>query len=689
MKPALRFLALAAALLPPAPLHAATPELAVYVTDQNEDVFVALYEGAAVELSGCPSAAAARKLLQLPAEAAIRESTLDELKTDFQLQDHPKVPCGGEARFDADWPATSPVWADLEGSGRYYLPAPAGGPVFYAIPAACAEIKAALAIRERIQLPGVLQGMSLPPQLDQQIVLDCGSAAAEGPTRPVDSAAPATWSLHFFDTFLSAESTGERIYVARFSSGAGDAESVNYLPIWRLDGRPVSEVILEGGSTAEGAEAALRTLFNLPVDAPVTALGAEAVTAIQAAVHVDLCLASCEGYAHRHALFASPGVDLTLTPVADAVLRTGADELGKERITWEFASRRHAVFAGCGTLVKALGLEPEARPDWPDLVEGIIEGVAFDASGFDCSGSGADLCIRRVPDGGSLTSALVAAGTDCGNAMRLRIELPAAVNLPKALVIASTVFQEIAIAPAQGVARSVVTGLPSLPQTPPSSCILSPAQTLIAAVDAPRLVLSRLDLRRSESSGAGEVVALQAERGTVALQDVTIGGEGAGLLPVERGLSLCHSELYAARSRIAAAALAVQGVASRLLVSGSEAARSAVAGGRFGVLLSAGSALRLHHGDVTAPSTMVLRSASLKASRSSLASGHTAATEGHALRLERGATAELSTSVARGFRCVGTFVDANATATFVLPGNNLAAENSHLSCGAGRLSVLE
>lgn len=689
MRAALRSLAMLVALVPAAALNAAEPKVAVYVTDQNQDVFVALYEDAAVELTGCAGAAAARNILQLPADAPVRESTLNELTSNLNLGGQPRIPCGGQARFDADWPATSPVWADLEGSGRYYLRAPGGGQTFYAIPAVCTGIKAALAIRERLQLPGVLQGMSTPPGLDRQIVFDCGATTSGEPTRPDDGQAPAAWSLHLFDTFLSPESTGDRIFVARYARGEGDARQAIYLPIWRLGGRAASEIAFEGDATAGREAADLRALFNIPPDTPITVLGAEAVAPIQSAVHVDLCLAACDGYAHQHAVFASPGVDLGLTPVADAAVRTGIDALGQEQVIWEFASGRRAVLVGCGRLAAALGLRPEQTPSWNDLVEGAIEAAELTAPGFDCSGSGSDLCIRRVADGGSLTGALAAAGTDCAGASRLRIELPATVSLPNALVLTSSSFREIAIVPAPGIARSLVTGRPSMPQLPASSCILSPAKTLISMRGLPRLVLARLDLKRSESGGAGEVVALQAERGTVALDDVAIGGEGAGLLPVERGLSLCQNDLYAARSRIAAEALAVQGIASHLFVSGAETARSTLTGRRFGLLLSAESALRLHHVEIMAPTSLVLRSAMLKASRTALASGQTGAGEGHALRLERGAAATLATSTARGFRCVGTFVDANASVTFVLPGNDLAADNSLISCGAGKVSVLE
>ena len=38
----------------------AEPQLAAFVTDQNSDVYVALFDGKAVELAGCTSAGQAR-----------------------------------------------------------------------------------------------------------------------------------------------------------------------------------------------------------------------------------------------------------------------------------------------------------------------------------------------------------------------------------------------------------------------------------------------------------------------------------------------------------------------------------------------------------------------------------------------------------------------------------------------------
>ena len=150
----------------------AEPQLAAFVTDQNNDVYVALFDGKAVELAGCSSAGQAKRLLHLPDTALVAEATLAKLQAENSFGAQPRLPCPGTA-FNIDWQATTAIWADVEASGNYYLPSPSGTG-YFAVPTACAEIKAALAIRERLQLPGVLQGFAAPPNVGTPFVLDCG-----------------------------------------------------------------------------------------------------------------------------------------------------------------------------------------------------------------------------------------------------------------------------------------------------------------------------------------------------------------------------------------------------------------------------------------------------------------------------------------------------------------------------------
>ncbi|MBZ0089171.1 MAG: hypothetical protein K8H90_02205 [Thermoanaerobaculia bacterium] len=672
-----------------APALAVPPELAVYVTDASEDVYVALYGTVAVELAACGGAEEARMLLQLPAGATASETTLARLRADFALGARPRIPCGAGARFDADWAAATPIWADLGASGNYYLPAPDGGGTFFAVPARCVEIKTALAIRERLQLPGVLQGLVAPEGLSLELLLDCGPAgdASEDPRETPRAASDL--SLHRFDTFLSAASTGDTIYVARYHPAAGGGPPA-YLPIWRVNGRAVSDLLLAGGDAADATEVALKELFGLPAQAAVTPLGAEAVAAVRAAVHADLCLANCGGYAHRHAAFLDPAADFGLTELAPGTLARGLNRLGEEQLGWAFSNGREVLFTSCAHLVTALGLRVPDEVDWLISVETALREEAGRDAGFSCGDGPRGTCLRRLADGAPLTSASFAPGADCPGARRLRIELPAAARIPAPLLLTGNDFDAIALAPKPGVTRSILTGTPGPRSAGSSSCTLSSSEALVFADGLPRLALQDVNLLRAEGNADTEVVALQIQGGALVLDGAALGGGPEGTLPLTRGVSLCRGDLYARRAAIDALALGIQGVSARLLLSGTASEPTVVGQPRYGLLLSADSAVRLDHARIVARTPLVLRGGRAVATRTELAPGATPMSDSTALMLERGASAVFTTSTARGFRCVAGFTDADAEARFVLPGNDLVRDNTHLACGAsGQFRLLE
>lgn len=288
----------------------AEPQLAAFVTDQNSDVYVALFDGKAVELAGCTSAGQAKRLLHLPDRASVAGATLARLQAENGFGTQPRLPCPGTA-FNIAWPATTAIWADVEASGNYYLPALSGGG-YFAVPTACAEIKAALAIRERLQLPGVLQGFIAPPDLGTPFVLDCGRGDLGGGSDVAVTSA-ARWSLHRFETFLSAESIGDTVYVVRYVP-PGEGAQPAYLPVVRLDGKATRDIIADAVA-AEAAEKRLRSFFGIAEADAVTLLGADAVAALRSAPFIDLCLSDCDGYQREHAAFAQPGIDLGLSPL--------------------------------------------------------------------------------------------------------------------------------------------------------------------------------------------------------------------------------------------------------------------------------------------------------------------------------------------------------------------------------------
>ena len=180
------------------------------------------------------------------------------------------------------------------------------------------------------------------------------------------------------------------------------------------------------------------------------------------------------------------------------------------------------------------------------------------------------------------------------------------------------------------------------------------------------------------------------QNGALSLDGVVLGGEAEGTLPLARGVTLCAADLYAAGSAINASSLGVQGIAARVLFAGTAAGTAAIMQPRFGLLLSADSVVRLHQARIVARTPLVLRGGRAVADRNELSPGTDAATDSTALQLERGASAAFTTSTVGGFRCVASFADAASAATFVLPGNDLARDNTHLACGApGQLTVRE
>lgn len=677
---------LAPALLIATSAAAGPPALAVYPTDEGQDRLVALYGNQAVALEGCTGAAQARALLALSDTLQLAEQTQDALTEGFALGAAPRIPCA-EADFALDWPAATGIWADPGGSGQYYLPMP-GGAGYVAVPSRCTGLRTVFAIRARLQLPGVLRGTGLPPDLGDgpALVLDCGDAQpGQGTANPAAPQAAGAWSLHRFDTFLSEDSAGDTIPVLRFR--ADDTVPAAYLPVLRLDGLETRDTLLAGGAEAAQLEDALARLIGADPEAPVTPLGSEDVAALRATLYADLCLTACTDHAHRHAIFLAPESDLGVTPINPPIIGTRMDRLGSVAQVMAFAEDRSLALTGCDRLAQALGMAATADTDWQAAAAAVGEAAPATAS-FDCRASGPDLCLRRIAEGGTLTPAMLVPGPDCSGTTRLRIELPAALFLPAALHLSGPAFAQVELAPAPGVARSNLTVTPSRLAATDGSCVLAPVDALIAATGVPRLVLSGIDLRRAaipEGEVAREAVGIQVQGGALILNGTTIDAPDQ---PLQRGVNLCLADLYATDSTIAAQATAVQALASRLLLTGRPDAPLRLVAGRFGLLLLPGTTARLAQAEIAAATPAVLRGAALEGASVALAPNDPAA-PGSGMQLERSARADLTISRIAGFRCAVSFADASSTARLMLPGNDLALDNTRTACGPGLLEVLE
>ncbi|WP_347138388.1 hypothetical protein [Paracoccus sp. SSK6] len=662
------------------------PGLAVYVTDEGQDRYVALYDTQAVELAGCTGVTQARNLLALADTVQPAEQTQAALTEGFALGAAPRIPCS-EADFALDWPAATGIWADPGGSGRYYLPMP-GGPGYAALPSRCTGLRTVFAIRARLQLPGVLLGTGLPPDLGDgpALVLDCGDAQpGQGTTIPTTPQTAGAWSLHRFDTFLSEASAGDTIPVLRFRPS--ETAPAGYLPVLRVDGVDTRDTLLAGGAEAARLEDALARLIGADPETPVTALGGEAVAALRVALYADLCLTGCVDYAHRHAVFLSPDSDLGVTVIDPPAPATRMDRLGSVAQVMTYAEGRSLSLVGCDGLAQALGMVAKPGDDWQAAAAAAVDDTAPAATILDCRASGPDLCLRRVAEGGALTPAMLAPGPDCPGAARLRVELPAALTLPTALTLTGPAFAQVELAPAPGIARSTLTITPSRLAASDGSCVLAPVDALIAATGVPRLVLTAIDLRRAptpEGPAAREALGIQVQSGALVLNGSTI---DASDQPLQRGINLCLADLYATDSSVTAQATAVQALASRLLLTGRSDAALRLAAGRFGMLLMPGTMTRLSQVEIIAATPVVLRGALLDGG--SVVLGAEPGAPGSGMQLERAARADLTISRIAGFRCAVSFADAASASRLMLPGNDLARDNTHTACGPGRLEVLE
>ncbi len=661
---------------------AAAPGLAVYVTDADEDVFVALYGTEALTLDGCTSESQARQMLQLDTGADVLATTLAELEQNFALGQHPSLPCVG-APFDGAWPATAPIWADLAASGQYFLRAPTGSDLFYALPSRCEALKDSLAIRERIQLPGVLQGMSAPAGLGAQLVLDCGDATDAGDTDPPPPPRGDTgWSLHSFENFdeLGARFT---ILVARFA--ATDGTTPAYLPIWRVDNVPVADTMLAGGAAAADLQQSVLTLLGLPSEAEVAPLTGEAVIPVRGMVHVDLCLATCGGYIHQHAVYADPLIDLSLSDatVEASDARIGAD--GSQQISWSVSGDRSVVFEDCPALISAVGVPSAPPTDWSDALNAALSAPTATAA-FACEAPADQTCQRVLTDGETPTATLFRAGADCPGAQHLRVAVPAATTFAAPIDLIGTGFETITIAPIEGAEEAVLTVAAGRPSDGQAPCIQDTSQALIFADGLKRLVLRDITLRRA-NGGTGQANGIIAQNSTVTLAGGTLGTVVEGTAELERGLTVCQGQLYLHGATIAATELGLQTVAAQVSMVASGDAPARVQRARFGALLRSGSRLVAQQAELSAHTPILLRGGRAEGRNVSFAPP--SGTGSTAILLERAASAEFALSIVRDFGCVASFADTASEAVFILPGNDLAGDNTRLACGTGRFSLLE
>jgi hypothetical protein len=206
-------------------------------------------------------------------------------------------------------------------------------------------------------------------------------------------------------------------------------------------------------------------------------------------------------------------------------------------------------------------------------------------------------------------------------------------------------------------------------------------------VDA--LTIAGVDIVRNDAGTPADTIAFLADNSRLSLDHVTIGAPGDGRRPIERGVELCNAELYIVSGNIAVSLRGIQGLSSRIALAGiSEPDAAKVTAGDYGLLLLAGSQLRLQYASLTSPRALLLRGSQARGNRADFSAGATVA-DSSAFRLEGGAAVELRASSVRGFRCLGVFADRQSSGKLILPTNPVTSDNVQLSCGNGSMDIVE
>ena len=662
--------------------RAEEPALARYVTDDNVDVYVALFDGQAVELAGCANEGAARALIEMPNDRPISDRTQVDLTDSAALGAHPSIPCNPPPLAEAAWPETVPIWADLAANGRYLLAAP-NGAGFYALDAKCEAIKTALSIRKRTQGPG-FQGFGQPDPLELRLTINCGPGAdAEGPLITDPESGEEGWTLHSAELFMSEAGLPDTLLVASAPMGEGRG----YFPIRRLDGVEIAPVFLEGGARLEAAKTALRELFSVPEDAEVSPLGFEALEAVQSALFADICTMDCDGYDHAHGFFAVPGIDVALSFEGVEQTPAALDILGRDLSGLRFGDGRALWLQGCAAVASALGIVP-GEGDWKFMVRAAHSGSS-QAEAMRCSAARAATCIRVIGPDLPLVPEVFEASGSCVGKTRLVVRLPEAVTATAPLLIdAEQGFAEVEIAPMPGLERAVLT-VPADASGAASPCLLSSPRVMIHGRGDLRLMLRDVTLRRRVAEVPQEAIGLHVDTGTLVTDGVIMVADGDAGLPPERGISLCSGEYFARATRVQAGTIAVQGSNSRLAISGAPGAPTTLGSTRYAISVSAKTEMILSNVTLTGRVGASLFNASLDATNVRLVSTDAQSGSSTALQFRGISEAQLMQSTAQGFACVGTFWTAGSAAVFTLPGNDLVADNTRPSCGAGVVQIIE
>ena len=674
------------------------PRVASYVTDENRDVYVALYQDVAIELKECPSKKRALRLLGLGPNTVIIQKTYDNLVETHSLGAHPAIPCSTDIPFDSEISAQTPLWADLDTTKRYYLESPAGSGRFYSIPLECNAIKTVLGIRQRIAQSS-FQGEGRPREeaINQEIVLDCGNRGSpSGLDKPIEPkvATNSHWELIQREVFLSEASEGDYIFVAVYNEPQGESVKQSFLPIYRVDGEFSDDIIWEGSERSELVENKLKELFHVDPDNEITSSESRFISLPPSSPFVEICLEKCNepGMTFKHAYFKNPGVDLELSPIDTAELIPRANLAGEQEEQWSFNPPSPLRFIGCSELTRAMGLKrnPKASLGWFETLDQAIEASEKEIPVYRCRPPERERCLRKLENGKRLTSSMFKPGQDCFGKTHLRLEIDGTVSMSESLQMdGSHGFQIVEIIGTSASSKSrIVSDTIQGEISYQSSCQFGKVPTLFVAHDLDTLKIKNLDIVLKEDALLSNSLALDIENGMVSLDQVNLGYSESPFGEMKRAIRLCKGTLYSHQSRFQASEAAVHALKSQLSLVGGKGTKASLRSKNYGIVLKSGSMLRMHQFTMKAQKGILLTDSEIKGTYVRItASGDRLGTWG--IRLHGNSDVTLKYSSVSAFERGVEFKSDQSKIQFVLPINDLREDNTYLSVGPGELTIME
>lgn len=675
-----------------------TLELISYLTNEAAESYVVLYEGRAVQLSGCTTRDEVVRVLQLDPVVDVQLGTRAELESEHELGQHPAIACQPDAALDVELPMQSPIWADLEGSGRYFIEHADKPGHLYSVHSRCVRLKEALRLRARVAQPGVLQAEAAPDITRQvfQLAYHCGNA---GPARDnPDAQTPDTdqaWQLFKTEVFLSEQSVGDWVYVAQFNAGSPEQPRIQLLPIYRIDEQSTHDIIWEASERSSRLEDQLAILFGIDPTLAIADLGFEQRRIIAQFPFLSLCIETCNSVEHppEHAHFSDPALAVSLVPVASTALFSVSDLLGKHQLRWAFATQRSVALRQCDALIHAMRLQPLESPDraWFDAIEQADAHSAGDTWQYTCHpGPDVSPCMRWVGDGQVLTQRALEKNEDCQERTSLQLNLEGVARIRSPLHVDGREFEQVVIKTSQSDARAslVIDTLPAQAGDA-SACLFNRFPVAISGSASMALELSGVDVYLSEEAASQALVLVHVENGTLRLHDVGVGAGAASSLPAQRAVRLCNSELYALNTRVTGSEVALQAVRSNVALTGSPDNPAQLTARLHAAFLNSGSRMRLQHASLSAQRAMQLSNAQVRGLSVVFEPFAAGAATSRALRLSRGAQARFRFSSVTGYGCVAQVTGIDSRAEFVFPSNNLHGANSLFSCGSTEAILTE